>query len=234
MTLRVSFGEIIEAVRAEARLSTNTTRGTDHLEYIKQIIKRNYEALADNYTWQHLRLSFSAGTKTLNAGQRFYDFPTTLNIGKIEKVSALNSGVEWVELEYGIGADEMNQFDSEADERCDPPLRWDFESVQQFEIWPIPLTAGSANFKGQRKISRLETEDSLLDMDDILVTLYSAGEMLMGTKQSDAEAKLAAAKDRLLQLRADYSPKTRVQVGMGRQSDKRDDARHGSVMYVRG
>jgi hypothetical protein len=221
-------------VRAEARLSGNTSRGTDHLDTVKRVIRRRYTTLAESHDWQHLRLSDTDGTKTLAAGQRYYDFPTAVNPGRIA-CAHVQWGNTWLRVEYGIGIDDYNIFDSLADERSDPTQKWAFRSDSQFEVWPIPATNDvSFRFTGDKKIEALTDNDSRLDLDDELVTLFAAAELLASAKQDDAETKMALAQARLSQLKGNYGTRSRVRIGLGRvPSDAAHDASR-TTLYIRG
>lgn len=209
MALRTTFGDVIEMVRDECRQSSNASRGIDHLAYIKRLIKRHYELLADDFDWQHLELLEPNGDKTLGVGQRYYDYPDTLNPLKIETVWTNQTGV-WTKVEYGITPVDYTLVGA-----SEPVVKWNRYGETQFEVWPTPSGTGTLRFVGQKKPEALVTEGSRLDMDDQLVALFASAEILSGTKQPDAQAKADAAKRRLSQLRAGYADKTRVLMGRG-------------------
>lgn len=208
MALGTTFGDVIEMVRDECRLSSNTSRGIDNLAYIKRLIKRQNEMLAQDYDWRHMTIAEPNGDKTLEAGSRYYDYPATLDPQRITSVWTEEGGT-WEELVDGITPADYNLVG-----RMDPPLKWSRYTEAQFEVWPTPASNGGiVRFVGQRKPTALVNESSRLDMDDILVSLICAAEILAGTKQADAQAKADAAKRRLAQMRAGYADRTRVMVG---------------------
>ena len=51
MAFRATFGSIVEMARSEARLSSNSSRGIDHLDHVKQLVKRIAQSLADDFEW---------------------------------------------------------------------------------------------------------------------------------------------------------------------------------------
>lgn len=223
MALRTTFQEVIQQVRAEAKLSSNTSRGIDHLDYIKQLIRRHYYMLAEDYDWQHLEIKrdSSVSRKILQAGSRYYDFPTALNPLRIEK-AWVKWGSVWLPLTYGITYNDRNALDPDADQRSDPITSWSFYGGDQFEVHPIPATNGAADganeiaFEGQKKVEQLTSDTNRLDMDDILVSLLAAAEILAGNeKQKEAETKAQAAMARMQRLRANMGSKTRYRMGLG-------------------
>lgn len=224
MALRATFQEVIQAVRSEAKLSTNTSRGLDHLEVIKQKIKRHYAMLAEDYDWQHLVLKkdSSISRVLLQAGSRYYDFPSALNVQKITK-AWVKWGSVWLPLTYGIGFDEYSAFNSDdSTVRSDPISRWQFYGGTQWEAWPLPSTNGVADganevaFEGQKTVEQLTTDNSRLDMDDILVTLMAAAEILAASDKQGAQILAGAAESRLGRLRANMGSKARFVMGVGR------------------
>lgn len=216
MAIGTTLGDVIEMVRKEARLSSNTSRGTDHRENIEQLIKRHQQVLADSYDWQHLELKREMAFKQMVAGQRVYDFPTNLNTDKISEVW-YKYGSVWHQLDYGISYNELNSQDSDDGETSDPVVAWDYYGALQFEVFPVPAgNTGIISFLGQKKLTPLIDDDSRLDLDDILISLYVAAEILAGNDQKGAaEIKAQAASSRLDQMRAGKGSQRRVTVGNG-------------------
>lgn len=239
MALRKTLEEVVEAVRHEARLSSNSSRGTDHREHIVQLIKRHYQTLAEEHDWIHLELkrNDSAARKVLQAGSRIYSFPSSVNVQKIDGCWVKHSGV-WKPVAYGIGREQYSVYDPADDERTDPVERWAFHDDDEFEVWPIPATNGTADddgeiaFEGQRAIEQLTSDSARLDMDDILVSLHVAAEILAENGQKvAATVKQEAAKDRLHVLRRNLSDKRRTTVGAG-MPDRGRWPRHPGPMGI--
>lgn len=227
MALRTSFGEVVQMVRAEAKLSTNTSRGVDHLEYIRQIIKRNVVQLAEDYEWAHLELKkeSAVGRVVLQAGARIYAFPTALNINKISR-AFVRWGNIWEPVAYGVKYEHFSAFSPDDNQRTDPVSNWQFYSELDFEVWPLPATNGVAGgvnefaFAGQRNTDPLLEDASRVDMDDILVSLLSAAEILGGNNQKvAAQQKSELAMSRLLRVRGNLGSKTRYTIGLGKVAD---------------
>ena len=214
-------------VRNEARLSTTTSRGIDHLDHIKQLIKRHYYALAEDFDWQHLEIKRDSGTsrKLLQAGSQYYDFPTALNVLKISG-AWVKWGSGWERVEYGITYADRSVYDADADQRADPIKKWMFYGGTQFEVWPLPASNGVADganevaFEGQKVVERLTSDSSRMDMDDILVSLMVSSEILAANDQETAaKVKAGAAQSRMETLRGNLSSKTRYCMGLGTVSD---------------
>jgi len=227
MALRTTWGEVLEMTRNEARLSSNTSRGIDQLDYIKQVTKRIYKMLAEDYDWQHLEIKRDSGTsrKLLQAGSRYYDYPSALNPLKITG-AWVKWGTTWLPLDYGITYDNRSALDPDNDDRADPITNWMAYGESQFEVWPLPASNGVADganevaFEGQKTVTDLTEDASRLDLDDHLVVLMAAAEILAANEQeAAATVKAGAAESRLMRLRANTGSKTRYRMGLGRVNE---------------
>lgn len=223
MALRATLNEVVEAVRNETRKSTNVSRGVDHRDHIKQLVKRHYYTLCEDFDWQHLELKrdSAVGRVTLAAGQRYYTFPTALNTLYIEKVF-VKWGSTWQEVDFGIGYANYSQYDPDANQRADPVRAWQWYGGDQFEVWPLPATNGVANsygeigFQGQAKPEQLAGDSNRLDLDDMLVELMVSAEILAEEGQAAAaKVKGDAAVSRLNRVRANMGSKRRYVMGRG-------------------
>lgn len=221
--LRNTFNEVIQMTRSEASLSTNTSRGIDHLEHIKQIIRRNVVTLAEQFDWQQLELKKESAVSRalLQAGLRTYTFPTAVNPLKITRLW-VKWGSVWERVDYGVKLDNFAALDPDADQRSDPVTNWDFYSDTEFEVWPLPASNGVANganevaFEGQRKTDTLVANGDRVDMDDILISLMTAAELLAENgKKAASQVKADAAMARLNTVRGNLGSKTRYTIGVG-------------------
>lgn len=207
--------ELTESVLSECRLSTNQSRGIDHRNYVIQLINRYYQDLWSDHDWPFAQIHREDAGKDISAGQRYYDFPVTLDVERAYNVYYMLGNV-WMQLEYGISTGQYSAFDSDAGTTSSPPLRWDVRDGNQFEIWPMPASnvADGLRFEGYRKKTELITGSSRCDLDDSLIVLFVSAEILAGNKAADAPTKLAAAQSRLVMLRG-REPRPRVTMGGG-------------------
>jgi len=245
MALRQTFGSIVEMARNEARLSTNTSRGVDHLDHVKQLVKRHYTLLAEDFDWEHLSINrdYDESRVQLQAGSRYYNFPAAINIQKIGKMW-LKWGIVWREIDYGIQFKDYSMLDPDSDARADPVLKWDRYGDAQFEVWPLPSTNGDAaapysnwvGFEGQRAIETYVADTNRADLDDFMIALYVAAELLAENGQKGAsDAKIAAATRRRDSLKASMSDKSRFTMGRGMVNGTgRNYPRHPESLYRRG
>lgn len=217
---RKQFMQLIADLRAELRKSSDPAVGVSDLPTLKQVLGRVYETLYDAHDWPHLRQMFPK--IELHAGQRYYDFPEDTDYDKVERVVVWQNNSPFPATR-GIDFEEYAQFDSNDDVRADPVSRWDVRYTstrEQMEVWPIPASAGySIQFKGKLKFKPLVNDSDLCLLDDQLVVLHAAAELLPAAKQADAQIKLAAANSRLGITKARSKSTTPpVRVGLSRKS----------------
>jgi hypothetical protein len=223
--------EVVAQLRAETGRNQNVAVGVSELDNLKEQIRRIQEMLYDEYDWPFLTVERSI---SLQAGQRFYDFPSDLNYDRINVVKFKYNNV-YVEVERGITFDDYSIYDSTLGERSSPLLKWDVRNtgvIEQLEAWPIPNDDGSLHFFGTKKLSALVNDDDRLDLDDRMVVLFAAAEILARQKSPDARNKLDLANARLLKLRANSQAASKtIQVGLGNRHQNRHSGK--TVIVVR-
>lgn len=195
---RRQFIQLLDDLRDELDISSDPAVGSSATPGLKRIIKRVYQSLYDAYDWPHLRQIFDR--ITLNAGQRYYDFPDDMDYDNLEE-SMVWWGGQPHPLTRGVGFQQYAVCDSENDIRSDPVTHWDVRKVgnkEMIEVWPIPSGTGQAlQFKGKTKFEPLVDDDDLCLIDDELVLLFAAAEKLPAKKRGDINIKIAAAQARL-------------------------------------
>ena len=232
MARGTQFIQLIDMVRAEVEQSTNPSVGIDYLPSIKRRIVRVQESLYDEYDWPFLRIK---PIKLLQAGSRFYDFPTDLNLERVEEVSVWYND-QPCDVERGIDFSHYAQYDSEATppERSDPVLRWDVRwtgTKEQIEVWPVPASdTMRLQFVGIRNLRPLVSDNNVADLDDTLITLFVAAEILAKQESSDAQLKAnqATARHNRLKGRVKGASAPTI-IGGGRA--KQDRAR-GTTIHI--
>lgn len=214
---RKQFGQLITDLRAELGKSTDPAAGVADLPTLKQVLSRNYEAAYQGYDWPHLNKIFDK--ITLNAGQRYYDFPEDCDYDDLSRV------VVWwnrlpVDIERGIGFEEYSTYDSEEGATSDPVLKWDVrftDTHEQMEVWPVPASNNQAiQIEGQVRFVPLINDEDLCRIDDQVVVLASAVELVPTKDRQAAQAKLAAAQSRIARVKArGKSSSGTVRMGLG-------------------
>lgn len=185
---------------------------------LKYLLAQQQQWLAAEFDWPFLERT---GDVLLAAGDRTATLPSTLDYERPVRVTALDQDI-WRPLIYGISPQEYITWNSDEDERADPILKWKYATDTTFEVWPRPATATTVRFTGQKELSRLTETTDTADLDDLLIVLFTAAELLAGQKQSDAAAKLARAQARFNTLKSAY-PKANPTFVLGAGSAWRSD-----------
>lgn len=204
MARNVSLGVLIDDLRAEAGHSLQANLGVQMREVLVKVLQRQQRRLWEDYDWTFLRVERDIAVA---AGQRYYSFPTDLTLERLEKVE-FKYGNRWIPVQYGIGRKEYDTHDSDRDVRAFPVERWKEADNDQLEVWPIPSQNGSTatssdilRFTGIRKLRPLVSESDVADLDDTLLVLYSAAEILAREKSADASVKLQMAEQHYKRLK---------------------------------
>ena len=204
MARGTSLGQLIEDLRSEVGHSLQPNLGKATRDVLINQIQRVQRRLWDDYSWPFLRVHRDI---TISAGQRYYDLPSDIVFERIERVEFKHGDV-WDKLHFGIGADQLNQHDSDNGVRSSPIRRYDTHENNQIEFWPIPANnsesdgAYSVRIHGVRNLSPLIAEADTADLDDQLIVLYAAAEVLARQRQADAQNKLAQAQAHYSRLKA--------------------------------
>lgn len=202
--------KLLNDLRAEARLSMNAAHNAQDRDRQVQMLQRKQEWFWEDFAWPHLRVERFLD---LQAGQRFYDMPDDLDIDRIQKIEVKADQV-YQPLCWGIDAEHYAAYDSEKGQRQWPPRRVRIYEDEQLEIWPIsdtdydPATQeGRIKITGIRRLAPLVKDSDRADLDDRLLVLHCAAELLAAQGAKDAQVKMDQATARYAKLRGDLLPR---------------------------
>lgn len=215
MARGTSLLNLLRQLRAELEISVNPAHNVQARDIQVDHLQRVQTQLWDDYNWPHLRVF-----RYLNAqaGQRMYDPAAVLKENSsgnlvaagdlsIDRVTEVwvRDGTIWRKLDPGISEEHYNSSSGLNDERDWPPRRWQVNEGNEIEIWPSPAITGSTTTKenilrlrGIKNLSPLTDDTHTADLDDRLITLMAAADMLGGEK---GQKKGRLATRRLLQVR---------------------------------
>lgn len=218
MARGVTLGQLLDDVRAEVGHSLQPNLGKASRDILIGMIQRVQKRLWEDYSWPHLKVTRDI---EIQAGQRYYDLPNDVVFERVERVETKH-GDYWTKLGYGIGADQYNQHDSDRGVRSSPIRRYDAYENNQIEVWPIPEnnsdpTTGTDSLRiyGIKNLSQFVAAADTADLDDQLIVLYTAAEVLTRQKQSDAQNKLAQAQAHYQRLKARMAKTDTFVIGGG-------------------
>ncbi len=223
MARRVTLNQLVTKLRAEVRDAPGAAFGVQVRESYENLLRRVQETLWSQYDWPHMIVE---APMALQAGQRYYDLPDDPEI-PVDRVKMIyyRHGSQWLPLPRGISKPLYGINDSDLDVRSDPPRRWDYynadSGADQIEIWPMPASNGEAStlnnyilFEGVRALSPLIASDDRADLDDQMIVMFAAAELLAARGAKDAEFKLRMAQSHFTKLRGN-SVNNRPMIVMG-------------------
>lgn len=200
---------MVRNLRAECGHSLSIAQGTNQVDTLKYLLARTQEELWTAFVWPELVLRSNV---SLNAGQYLYDFNQNMIFEQIrESYTAQPASNEWLELDYGIDEDRVKP-DGSNTERSDPVRFWDIDSATQFRVWPTPASSGGwVRFKGNKALAAFASDNDYSTLDDNLIVLFAAADLLARAKAEDAQSKQEKAQRHLNKLLANkISAKNKV------------------------
>ena len=220
MARGTTLGELVLMLREEVGDATSAALGQNTLPGYKRTLRRTQEFLWGDWTWPHLRVYRE---EVLQAGQRYYSFPADLAFDRVE-----NTHVRWDDnwrpVCYGIELEHYNASDPELDNREDPVERGQVHEDDQFEVWPLPATDGlRLRFEGIRKLAPLIDDADRAELDDNLIVMFAAAEILGRKRASDGQAKAQVAGRLYRQLKGQQSKTTMFVMGGGKDPAMRSN-----------
>ncbi|MBL4766288.1 MAG: hypothetical protein JKY94_00945 [Rhodobacteraceae bacterium] len=203
----MATGTTLLNLRKKLRLETGGVASETQAKAVKDahnnLLDRVQEWLHDDHDWPQL---VTRTDIALVAGTKLYTISSPISIQGIRSIHTKYAGT-WAPLLSGISPEHYAVYDSDEDQRHTPATRYRQHSATEIEVWPIPSTAGVVATK--ENYLRVEavldyvpiTEDAHpCLLDDQLIVLYAAAEILGRKKDPDAQNKLALARKRRLTL----------------------------------
>lgn len=217
--------KLLDQLRAETRTSLNPAHNGNVRDAQVNTLQRVQEWLWADFDWPHLRVERQIAVE---AGQRFIGVPEDLDFDRVERIDLFTDG-GWSRLQPGIGGEHYTVWNSDLDQRSWPPRRWQLSEDEQIELWPIPdidavedTRDGYLKFTGIRKLRQLVDDGDVADLDDRLIVLYAAGEILGGRGSKDGKLKLDLASSIYAKRRGRLSPRQTVRMfGIGQPHSPR-------------
>lgn len=235
MARGVTLDTMVDDLRKEARFANSAAIGQNARPSLVALLQRKQEKLWREHDWAFLRVRRD---KVLQAGQRYYSFFDDLGFERVTKVEIKWSG-QWRPVTYGITSDQYNSLDPDMDIRQDPVLRWQEYEDNQFEVWPLPATNGTSGgdmvlrFHGIKNLDPFVSGSDRCTLDDKLIVLFAAAEIMAGAKQQDAPAKLQEARDLFIKLTGSHNNKRAPFVMGGGEPEPIDERDRVQVIYAR-
>jgi hypothetical protein len=207
MPVGVTLSEMSQQTRAILGYSLNPAFGVDQEAALREGLRRTQTDLWVMHDWPML---IQQSQKTLQKGSRYVLIPGDMDFNHINAVYARNepnpvtTGGSWLELEYGITPDDLNQTDSDLQQTSFPIKKYQptNEDPSGIEVWPIPNQSCQVLFVGRCVLKPLVSDFDVCTLDSDLIIATYAAQMMIRNGNKDAELQLSRAQQILNRLRA--------------------------------
>jgi len=200
-------------LRAEIGQTMSVSSATQGDATLNMKLANTQGLLATMHAWDFLEDEWSVAFAT---GDRYKTLASLTSLSPASSAAGIDFGgrltVEvrfnncWLPVIQGIGAREYNVMDSDAGLAMDPIQRWRVATnttdttANLIEVWPIPQTAQTLRLTGTRELVALTTDASKADLDDMLIVLFTAADILARNEMPDANLVLKKANNLLASL----------------------------------
>ena len=208
MARNTTLQVLLNDLRSESGHAISSALGKSTQEMMVNLLNRVQRRLWEDFAWPFLQVKKDI---TLQAGQRYYDIPSGLTLERVQSASFKN-GSSWHKIFYGISTQDYTVHDSDTGSRSWPSRKYEAYGAPQVEVWPIPsentnTTTGDGLFRleGTGNLSTFVSMSDTADLDDQLIVLFAASELLTRQKSPDAQLKGQQAQVHYQRLRARLS-----------------------------
>lgn len=204
---------LLASLKQELRDSSAANTLAD-AEYNAALVSMQKQLCVD-YDWTFLAQEWDL---SIAANTQYADIPTqntrgattTINFERPVKVEVFYCN-RYQDVLYGIDSEQYNTSNPDLGQVLDPISHWKFSTnineaadANEIEVWPMPASAQTLRFSGQRQPLTVSGDSSTFDLDDMLIVYMVAADYLAFRGQPNAPIVLRKAQDRLLKLRAGY------------------------------
>ena len=208
MARNTTLQVLLNDLRSESGHAISSALGKSTQEMMTNLLNRVQRRLWEDFAWPFLQVKKDI---TLQAGQRYYDIPSGITLERVER-AVFKNGSSWHKIFYGISTQDYTINDSDTGSRSWPIRKYEAYGAAQVEVWPIPsenadVTTGDALFRleGTGDLSAFVSMSDTADLDDQLIVLFAAAELLTRQKSPDAQLKQQQANVHYQRLRARLS-----------------------------
>jgi len=208
MARNTTLQVLLNDLRSESGHAISSALGKSTQEMMTNLLNRVQRRLWEDFAWPFLQVKKDI---TLQAGQRYYDIPSGITLERVER-AVFKNGSSWHKIFYGISTQDYTIHDSDTGSRSWPIRKYEAYGAAQVEVWPIPsenadVTTGDGLFRleGTGDLSAFVSMSDTADLDDQLIVLFAAAELLTRQKSPDAQLKQQQANVHYQRLRARLS-----------------------------
>lgn len=189
-------------------LPASSTSSRDHrVQLLNRVQARFYAA----FDWD---FAFIKRDVAMTQGTRFAPLPGDIDFDRVNS-TAISQGTasdDWRPLGYGITEREYAQTGEGVQ---GAPQKWAPAEGGVFELWPVPDDTYRMRFRGVQVLPLMVNNSDRAVLDDTLLVLYAASELMKRQKLPDWEDKQREAQLHFTRLRSFSGGNKRAPIVMG-------------------
>lgn len=190
------LSQLLNQLQAEAGMSVLPSSSVSSRDHRVQLLNRVQARLYAAFDWD---FAFIKRDMDVIAGERRVGQPADVEFDRTSYCALATFGRnDWRELAYGINEANYRQV---AEGEQGEPLAW-APSEGWVELWPTPDNHYTLRFRGYRTLPLMVDTDDRALLDDTLIVLFAASELMKRAKLPDWEDKLREAQLHFNRLRA--------------------------------
>lgn len=192
-----TLNQLLNSLQAEAGMSllpASAVSTRDHrVQLLNRVQARFYAAWDWDFAWVKRDVSVVKGDRYLN-------LPNDLDFERANQTWLTEAGAsDWRQLGYGV-TEAQYRVTWEGTEGC--PQRWGPSEGGQFELWPVADNSYTVRFRGCKVCPLMVNDSDRAVLDDMLIVLHAASEVMKRAKLPDWEDKLREGQTHFKSLRA--------------------------------
>lgn len=191
------LSQLLNQLQAEAGMSLLPASSVSSKEHRIQLLNRTQARLYASFDWDFALIKRDTD---LGQGARYVGQPADMDFERTDYCAIAVAGTsDWRRLDYGINEAHYRQV---AEGTEGSPQRWGPSEGGFIEIWPVPDDAYTLRFRGYQLLPVMVDESDRAILDDTLIVLFAAAELMKRAKLPDYEDKQREAQLHFTRLRS--------------------------------
>ena len=193
-----TLSQLLNQLQAESGMSLLPASSVSSRDHRVQILNRVQARLYAAYDWDFVYVKRDV---SMPIGTRYAALPVDIDFDRVNNanISQGTDSDDWRPLGYGIG---------DGDYRCTgegeqgAPQKWAPSEGGLYEIWPVPDDTYRVRFRGIKVLPLMVNDADRAVLDDTLIVLHAASELMKRAKLPDWEDKLRDGQAHFMRLRS--------------------------------
>jgi hypothetical protein len=205
------LSQLLNQLQAEAGMSLLPASSVSSRDSRVQLLNRVQARLYAAYDWDFVYIKRDV---LMPINTRYATLPVDIDFDRVNQanISQGTNSNEWRGLGYGIGDGDYRQT-GEGEKGC--PQKWAPTEGGLYEVWPVPDGTYRIRFRGVKVLPPMVNDSDRAVLDDTLIVLHAASELMKRAKLLDWEDKLRDGQAHFMRLRSFSGGNKRASFIMG-------------------